>query len=478
MKKITLAALGPGPREYLTLGTIEELKKAKKIILRTKERCDAANYLAEIGLSFETLDFLHEECEDFDELNRRAADFLMEQAEKTEICYGVFDPSRDETVAALRDRGAVVSALPGVPLSAPFLAAAAPKGDTIEIQTASSLKITSAQNPLLILECDSRILMGNCKLQLLDWYDMDQPVLFFPPGDDPARRFITCPLSDLDRQIRYDHTCAALILPLGLMEKKRFDFYDLVRVMGILRGENGCPWDREQTHETLRKYLIEEAYETAAAIDEEDWDHVADELGDVLLQVVFQANIGHQYGTFELGDVTSHICQKMIARHRHIFGEDHCETAQDVLVNWEKIKKEERGYTTQTQVLKGVSKGLPPMVRASKVQKKAGDVGFDWKDPMPALQKVCEEAKEVEKELAERGGRLEMEIGDLLFACVNAARLSGVDAEGALQRATEKFIRRFEAMENNIFRDGKRFEDLTLSEMDVYWKGSKFGAGQ
>ena len=276
MKKITVAALGPGPREYLTLGTIEELKKAKKIILRTKERCDAANYLAEIGLSFETLDFLHEECEDFDELNRRAADFLMEQAEKTEICYGVFDPSRDETVAALRDRGAVVSALPGVPLSAPFLAAAAPKGDTIEIQTASSLKITSAQNPLLILECDSRILMGNCKLQLLDWYDMDQPVLFFPPGDDPARRFITCPLSDLDRQIRYDHTCAALILPLGLMEKKRFDFYDLVRVMGILRGENGCPWDREQTHETLRKYLIEEAYETAAAIDEEDWDHVAD----------------------------------------------------------------------------------------------------------------------------------------------------------------------------------------------------------
>ena len=118
------------------------------------------------------------------------------------------------------------------------------------------------------------------------------------------------------------------------------------------------------------------------------------------------------------------------------------------------------------------------MVRASKVQKKAGDVGFDWKDPMPALQKVCEEAKEVEKELTERGGRLEMEIGDLLFACVNAARLSGVDAEGALQRATEKFIRRFEAMENNIFRDGKRFEDLTLSEMDVYWKGSKFGAGQ
>ena len=281
------------------------------------------------------------------------------------------------------------------------------------------------------------------------------------------------PLSDIDRQPKYDHTCAVLLPSVGLTERKRFDFYDLVRVMDILRGEDGCPWDKEQTHESLKKYLVEEAYETAAAVSEEDWDHVADELGDVLLQVVFQANIGRQYGTFELADITSHICRKMIDRHRHIFGSDHCETADDVLANWEKIKKEERGYKTQTDVLKGVSPGLPPLMRAAKVQKKARDVGFDWNDPRDALKKVHEEAEEVLSELDKNGGNLEMELGDLFFACVNAARLSGVDPESALQKATEKFISRFSSMENEILREGKRFQDLTLSEMDVYWKGSK-----
>ena len=471
MKPITVVSLGPGSRDYLTLGTVSAIKSAEKVILRTRIRCDAANYLSEIGVQFETLDFLHEACEDFEELTARAADYLVQAAEAQEICYAVFDASADETVTALR-KAAAIRVLPGVSLSAPFLAAAPAQGK-IEIQTASSLEITSLQNPLLILECDSKMLMGECKLQLLDWYDPDQPVLFFPPSDCAQRSYVEIPLSDLDRQKKYDHTCAALLPPVELTVRKRYDFYDLVRVMAILRGENGCPWDKEQTHETLRKYLIEEAYETAAAIDEGDWDHVADELGDVLLQVVFQANIGRQYGTLELSDITTHICRKMIARHRHIFGSDHCETAEDVVENWEKIKKEERGFTTQSDVLRGVSPGLPPLMRAAKVQKKARDVGFDWNDPRDALNKVREEADEVQLELDTNGSHLEMELGDLFFACVNAARLAGVDAEGALQKATEKFISRFSVMENAIFRDGKRFQDLTLSEMDVYWEGSK-----
>ena len=471
MKKITVVSLGPGPRELMTLGALDALKKAEKIILRTEIRCGAADELRENGISFETLDFLHEACEDFEELKSRAVEYLLARAEESEICYGVFDAGADETVAALR-AAAEVDILPGVPLSAPFLAAA-PAQPRVEIQTASGLEITGIQNPLLILECDSKILMGECKLQLLEWYDPDQPALFFPPSDSPRRTFVLLPLQEIDRQGKYDHTCAVLLPPVDLISRKRFDFYDLVRVMAILRGENGCPWDKEQTHETLRKYLIEEAYETAAAIDEEDWDHVADELGDVLLQVVFQANIGRQYGTLELSDITTHICRKMIQRHRHIFGADHCETAEDVVKNWEKIKKEERGFQTQSDVLRGVSKGLPPLMRAGKVQKKARDVGFDWDDPREALKKVHEEADEVLAELDGDGKGLEMELGDLFFACVNAARLAGVDAEGALQKATEKFISRFSAMENAILQDGKRFEGLTLSEMDVYWKGSK-----
>ena len=470
MGEITVVTLGPGPRDMLTLGAVQALKGAKRLILRTA-RCDAADYLREIGLSFDTLDHLHEESEDFDELIARSAQAVIEAAQKGSVCYAVFDAAADETVKRLRAETAV-RVLPGVPLCAPYLAAA-PAQETVEIQTASSLQVTSAQNPLLILECNSRILTGECKLQLLRWYDPDQPTLFFAPSASCERPYRAVPLCEIDRQPAYDHTCAALILPRPLIEKKRFDFFDLVRVMAILRGEDGCPWDREQTHQSLRKYLIEEAHEAAAAIDEEDWDHAAEELGDVLLQVVFHARVGEETGTMELSDITTHICRKMIDRHQHIFGGARCETAEAVLANWEKIKKGERGLATQGEVLRDVSKGLPALMRADKVQKKARAVGFDWRDPRDALKKVHEEADEVLSALKSDRSELEEELGDLLFACVSAARLSGIDSDTALDKATEKFISRFCAMENAILQDGKRFEGLTLSEMDVYWKGSK-----
>lgn len=468
--EITVVSLGPGPREYLTLGALETLKKAEKLILRT-EKCDAAEYLRESGVDFETLDDLHETCDDFDELQAQAVRRLLKRAEEHPVCYGVFDASADGTVRELQKRLSC-RVVPGMPLSAPFLAAS--PEERIEIQTCSALEVTGTQSPLLILECDSRMLMSACKLQLLKWYDPDQEVKFFAPSRDTVRKYTLIPLSDVDRQPRYDHTCAVLLPAHDLIRKKRYDFYDLVRVLSLLRGENGCPWDLEQTHDSLKKYLIEEAYETAAAIEEEDWEHVAEELGDVLLQVVFQANIGEQYGTLELGDITTDICRKMIARHRHIFGGDQCETAEDVSKNWEKIKKEERGFTTQAQVLASVTPGLPPLMRAGKVQKKARDVGFDWDDPRDALQKVHEEADEVLSALNEKDREhLREELGDLFFACVNVSRLCGEEAECVLAKATDKFIQRFTAMENAILRDGKCLEGLTLSEMDVYWEGSK-----
>ena len=473
MSKITVISLGPGPREHLTLGALSALEKAEKVVLRT-EKCDAAAYLREKGISFDTLDHLHETCDDFEELAENAAREVLKAAENVPVCYAVFDAGNDETVRILMQHTADIAILPGVPLSAPLLSQL-PQEKT-EIQTAAALSVTGTQNPLLILELDSRMLAGECKLQLLSWYDADTEVYFFPPAAGAKRSFVKIPLCDMDRQKAYDHT-AALLIPMQTLENKaRYDFYDLVQVMGILRGENGCPWDKEQTHETLRKYLIEEAYETAAAIDDEDWLAVADELGDVLLQVVFQASIGAQYGTFELSDITTAICKKMIHRHRHIFGSDHCETAQDVVDNWEKIKKEERGFKTQSEVLQGVTRGLAPLMRAGKVQKKARDVGFDWDDPLEALQKVHEEADEVADAIREKdAAHLEEEIGDLFFSCVNVSRLCGVEAETALQRATEKFVNRFTAMENAILKDGKCLKDLTLSEMDVYWNSSKQG---
>ena len=473
MNQITVISLGPGPREHLTLGVLAAAENAPCLVLRTG-KSDAAAYLQEKGVSFETLDALHETCDDFEELAQAAAERVVAISRETPVCYAVFDAGSDESVRLLLQMAPNAQVLPGMPLSAPFLSLV--PQEKAEIQTAAALQITATQNSLLILEMDSRMLAGECKLQLLSWYDAETEVYFFPPAQKAKRSFVKIPLCEMDRQKAYDHT-AALLIPMQTLESKaRFDFYDLVQVMAILRGENGCPWDKEQTHQSLRKYLIEEAYETSAAIDDEDWLAVADELGDVLLQVAFQANIGAQYGTFELSDITTAICKKMIHRHRHIFGNDTCKTAEDVVDNWEKIKKEERGFKTQSEVLQGVTRGLAPLMRAAKVQKKARDVGFDWDDPLDALQKVHEEADEVAAAIAEKNAaHLEEELGDLFFACVNVARLCGVEAETALQQATEKFIRRFTAMEIAILRDGKCLKDLTLSEMDVYWNGSKQG---
>lgn len=469
MKSITVVSLGPGSPSLLTVGALQALREARRVILRTGQ-CQAAQYLREQGIVFETLDHLHDTSEDFEELIERTVDTIKQAARDGGVCYAVLDAAWDETVAALR-RECPVKVLPGVPLSAPFLAAAPPQRD-IEIQPASGLNVTSTQHPLLIVEVNSRILAGECKLQLLRWLDGGQEILFFPPGQE-ERPFISLPLEDMDRQPRYDHTCAVLIPALPLMQRTRFDFYDLVRIMALLRGEGGCPWDREQTHQSLRRYLIEEAYEAAAAIDEEDWDHLADELGDVLLQIVFHARVGEDTGTLELNDITTHICQKMIDRHRHIFGKDRCDTPEAVKDNWEKIKKQERGFTTHGQVLSGVPRNLPSLVRADKVQQKAANVGFDWPDARQALDKAQEELGEVREALPGERKHLEEEVGDLLFACVHAARMMGIDSDTALAKATEKFISRFCAMENAILQAGKRFEDLTISEMDVYWKGSK-----
>ena len=468
MKKITVVGLGPGARGYLTLAALDEMKRAKTLILRTG-KCDAALYLREQGIAFQTLDALYEQSEDFDALISACAAHVLDAAKTRDVVYAVLDAGGDETVRAIREK-ASVRFLCGVTLDAPLSLYA---GEGAKVLSAQGLLAEEKDAPLLITELDSRLLAGEAKLKLLPLYGEEQRVLFFPPaGDALTREPVEIALCDLDRQKKYDHTCCACLCPASLEQKARYSFADLVRVMHILRGENGCPWDREQTHASLRQYLIEEAYETAAAIDDEDWPHAADELGDVLLQVVFQANIGDQYGTLSLSDITTAICKKMIARHPHIFGSAKAETAGEVLINWDELKKKERGFTTAAETLRDVSKGLPPLMRAEKVQKRAANVNFDFDGPLSALQKVHEEADEVREELEKHTDPTE-ELGDLLFSVVNTARLSGVECETALMRAVEKFISRFENAEKLASEEGKLLKDLTTNEIDVYWNRSK-----
>ena len=251
-----------------------------------------------------------------------------------------------------------------------------------------------------------------------------------------------------------------------LLGKEKYDFADLCRVMEILRGEGGCPWDREQTHESIRKNFIEETYEVVEAIDTKDAHLLCEELGDVLLQVVFHTEIEREAGRFTVGDVTDGIVKKLIYRHPHIFADTAAETADKVLDNWDKLKAKEKHRDTVTSSMRSVPRPLPALMRAEKVGKRAAKVGFDFATAADAAAKIAEETNEV---LTASAATRAEEIGDLLFAVVNVARKCGVDPERALSDATDKFIDRFEGVEKAVLADGKTMEALPLSVLDGYW---------
>lgn len=246
----------------------------------------------------------------------------------------------------------------------------------------------------------------------------------------------------------------------------------LDEIIKILRVE--CPWDREQTHESIRTCLLEEAYETVDAINRQDTANLREELGDVLLQVIFHASLAREDGRFDLCDVINEECEKMIRRHPHVFLEENLKTIDKVLEKWENIKVKESGQPDQTSRLEKVPRALPALTRAKKVQKKAADVGFDWDDAGPALDKVKEETLELQEAWKSGGGNDIMEeLGDLLFSVVNVARFMKVDPEEALTFTTDKFIKRFAYIERAAMACGRQLEDMSLSEMDELWNQAK-----
>lgn len=254
--------------------------------------------------------------------------------------------------------------------------------------------------------------------------------------------------------------------------KDRYTYDEVLAIMAYLRSDKGCPWDREQTHETLRKNLIEEAYEVVDAIDSGRPERLQDELGDLFLQVLFHAEIARSEGQFYMDDVMSGLGHKLVSRHTHIFGEDQgtAKDGKDALATWEKNKIKEKGLKSASDALLDVPRYLPALSRANKIQKKAANVGFDWPDVSGALDKLAEESLEFKETLAEAPGpHREEEAGDLLFAVVNALRLAGIDPEIALSKANDKFIRRFVKMEERMTADGRHFEGMSLDEMDQYW---------
>lgn len=254
--------------------------------------------------------------------------------------------------------------------------------------------------------------------------------------------------------------------------KEKYTYQDLLEIMRILRCPEGCVWDREQDHKSIRRSFIEETYEAVEAIDNDDPVLLQEELGDVLLQVVFHAQIEAEAGRFTMDDVADGICKKMIYRHPHVFGSVEVKNSDEVLTNWDALKQKEKHQKSTTETLESVARSLPGLIRAEKVQHKAAKVGFDWDEVSGALDKVREETAEVARAINGDGDPSE-ELGDLLFAVVNVARFLETDPEDAINRTTDKFIRRFAQVEQAAKDAGRSLSEMSLAEMDALWDAAK-----
>ncbi len=261
-------------------------------------------------------------------------------------------------------------------------------------------------------------------------------------------------------------------------KKEKYSVEDLRDIVKILREPGGCPWDAEQTHKSIRRDLLEEAYEVADAIDTDDDVALCEELGDLLLQVIFHAQIAAEEKSFTLDEVADGICKKLILRHPHVFGDVVAETPEEVLNNWDAIKRDEKSQTTFTDTLESVPRAFPALMRAAKVQKRAAKAGFDWDSAEDAFKKLPEETEEFCEAVAS-GDRaaMEDEFGDLLFAAVNVSRFYKIDAESALASATDKFMNRFKLVEQEVLKRGHQMTDMSLEELDAIWNEVKHRKG-
>lgn len=252
--------------------------------------------------------------------------------------------------------------------------------------------------------------------------------------------------------------------------KSEYDFNDLVEIVKILRAPGGCPWDREQTHKSIRANFIEETYEAIEAIDTEDLELLKEELGDVMLQVALHSEMESEKGNFNINDVCDGICKKLIVRHPHVFGDVNADTTEEVLKNWDAIKMQTKSQKTQTETMQSVSKSLPSLMRSAKVQQKASKAGFDWNGVDGAFTKLKEECAELKAAIlaGDKAGQHE-ELGDLLFSAVNVSRFLGVDSEHALYDACDKFINRFSKVESLANERGIDMKTADLAQLDSLW---------
>ena len=477
MKKadLTIVSVGPGKTAWLSETVLNYLQSASPLILRTSQN-PISFWLDEQAIPYISLDHLYDQSDDFDSLNHQIANQVRNYAvEGTEPVYAVPDVFSDRSVDSLfrlfNDSGLTIRVIPGFSYADYYLSRCRSliSSGNLRIVTAEEL-LASFYDPdenTLITEIDRETLAGDLKILLSDILDDEMSVYFFADDIDAPRKV---PLFELDRQKHFDHLSALLIPATDYLHRSRHTVRDLLRIMERLRAPDGCPWDRIQTHSSLQPYIVEEAWESITAMDEEDPDHLADELGDLLFQIVFHASIGQSLDEFTFTDILTHICGKMIKRHPHVFGNEHFSSSKEVADQWETIKRSESGSQTVTESFDDVSAALPALKYSIKVMKKAQQTPAFRRNPEDLVREIAQNSENL---LRPDGSLNETVMGTILILCTHLCHLCGTDAEIILHRSVDRFKEKMKSLEKMIEAKGISIENLTFAELCVYLKQVK-----
>ncbi|MDH5505928.1 MAG: nucleoside triphosphate pyrophosphohydrolase [Anaerolineae bacterium] len=479
---ITLLGLGPGDPGLLTRQAWDVLRNAPEVYLRTTQHPTVAGFPA--GLVVHSFDEFYDSGMDFPQVYERIIEQVLALGRRPQgVVYAVpghpfvAETTAPEIARQARAAGIPVAVVAGLSFLEPTLAALG-VDPLPQLSLVDALELVVAHHPPfppsapgLIAQLHSQAIAAEVKITLMAVYPDEHPVMLVHAAGMPEEVIEQLPLHAIDHSPHIGLLTSLYIPPLAADAS----FEAFQELVAHLRAPEGCPWDREQTHQSLRPNLLEETYETLNALDLDDPQAMQEEFGDLLLQIVLHAQIASEYGEFSMADILQGIHSKLVKRHPHVFGELDLDNADDVIHNWERIKAVERQDKGdgEKSLLDGVSPALPALAQADAYQKRAARVGFDWPEVDGVLAKIIEEIEEIKSapDPAARAG----EIGDLFFALVNLARWYKVDAESVLRQTNAKFHQRFIAIETTAKAQGRAISEMTLEEMDAIWEAAKAG---
>lgn len=472
---ITIVGLGPGDPELVTRRAWRVLSESREVYLRTARHPGIEALPAN---TYRNFDDWYDRAADFDSLYQQIAAEIVRLGHRPDgVVYAVpGHPLVGEMTVTLilrlaKEENIPVTIVDGLSFIEPTLAALGLDAlDGLQLQDAVDVARLhhpqlNPDLPAILAQVYSRTVASDVKLTLANQYPDEHPVILIHGAGTPQEELEHVALHELDHSPKISHLTSLYVPPLP----RAGSFERFQETIAHLRAPEGCPWDRKQTHQSLREYLIEEAYEVLEALDNDDPDALREELGDLLLQIVLHSQIAVEGGEFHMADVIEHVNSKMIARHPHVWGDVKVSGAEEVVANWDQIKREQKqNGDDRKSILDGVPKALPALAQAYSYQARAARVGFDWERIEDVAAKLHEEIKELEA--TDDPEERRRELGDVLFSVVNIGRWYEIDPEAALRETNRKFVRRFQYIEDHAERDLK---ELTLEEMDTLWNAAK-----